>query len=495
MKSMLQSYDEKFTAGLGEVRSEIRELRGEIRVGSSHSVQEPPELDDYVKEEPRAVTPQPIAEVDESMSSSPGDAMANGAPDPYSAAKRMRLLENEDENEEPPGDPVQPQPPPFPHNHTTPAGRLLMWPAVRKIVKPLLDRERVKYIEIYPQRYEEDRGELPLFGRGEGSTSRTAERDSTFDSTDVADDASVGDHASPSGGTEWGSIGGLSPPGSFPADLRAQTRSDGTFLDFESSKVWGYVSAYKQYIQNMHPLIPPEDLDAMISTFLGEVGEAANPVKKQRVAKFTNYQEGQAQPSFDHDKKRKRSPIPNGVEPPPAPKRSKPQRSVKHALVLLVLALGKICQWRDKKLPDPPEKETPNSGSPLVRNGHITSPNHGSPPSSALSQSPGQAGLPSPKDHERPGPSRRSSVQASGMQAPTSAASPAPPKKNYEIIPGLEYFAFATDILGNHFGSYKLNYIHAHILACLYYGQLGRVIPSFRHIRFACSGIIDKIQP
>jgi hypothetical protein len=86
-------------------------------------------------------------------------------------------------------------------------------------------------------------------------------------------------------------------------------------------------------------------------------------------------------------------------------------------------------------------------------------------------------------------------VQASGVQAPTSAASPAPPKKNYEIIPGLEYFAYATDILGNHLGSYKLNYIQAHILACLYYGQLGRVIPSFRHIRFACSAIIDKLQP
>ncbi|KAH8761579.1 hypothetical protein F5883DRAFT_678219, partial [Diaporthe sp. PMI_573] len=127
--------------------------------------------------------------------------------------------------------------------------------------------------------------------------------------------------------------------------------------------------------------------------------------------------------------------------------------------------------------------------------GNITSPNRGSPPSRALSESPGQAELPLPKDQERPGASRRSSAQASGMQAPTSVASSVPPKKNYEIIPGLEYFAYATDILGNHFGSYKLNYIQAHILACLYYGQLGRLISSFRHIRFACSAIIDKLQP
>lgn len=91
--------------------------------------------------------------------------------------------------------------------------------------------------------------------------------------------------------------------------------------------------------------------------------------------------------------------------------------------------------------------------------------------------------------------SRRSSVQASGLHGPTSAASPAPPKKNYEVIPGLEYFGFATDILGNQFGSYKLNYIQAQILACLYYAQLGRVVPSFRHIRFACQAVVDKLQP
>jgi hypothetical protein len=267
-------------------------------------------------------------------------------------------------------------------------------------------------------------------------------------------------------------------------------------LDFDQAKAQAYVNAYKKHIQNMHPLIPPSDLNAMIYTFLDETSSNQDGTgKHKQVAAITNHQQRPAQSSFEHDKKRKRSPMPNNVEPGPAPKRPKPQRSVQHALVLLVLALGKICMWRDRKLPDPPEKEVPNSGSTLVRNGNITSPNHGSPPSRALSESPGQAELPSPKDQERPGASPRSSAQASGMKAPTSVASSVPPKKNYEIIPGLEYFAYATDILGNHFGSYNLNYIHAHILACLYYGQLGRVVPSFRHIRFACSAIIDKLQP
>ncbi|KAK7746512.1 hypothetical protein SLS53_002471 [Cytospora paraplurivora] len=485
MQQFDQKWDTRFEQSQSAIHADIHELRSELR-GRSARTQGPRGSLSLVKDENGATSPHATAEFDETLSSSASDGAANGGPDPQSAAKRMRILENEEENEEPPGKPVQPQPPPFPHDHTTPAGRLLTWPSIRAIVKPLLDAEGIKYIDNYPQRLEESRGQLPLFGRGEGSHARAVERDVTFDYVDMADDVSIGDHPSPSGGTDWGPIGGLSPPGGIPNDLRAQvTRTDGA-LDFDVQKVWGYVEAYKTHIQNMHPLVPPDDLSALVATFLEEVGAK----KQQRnVAKFISQQDAHVQPSLDHERKRKRSPAPNGVESAPPPKRLKPQRSVNHALVLLVLALGKICQWRDRKLPDVPEREFANSGSPLIRNGHVTSPNQGSPPSS-LSQSPGMAALASPKDHERTAASRRSS-----MQAPTSAASPAPPKKNYEIIPGLEYFAYATDILGNQFGSYRLTYIQAHILACLYYGQLGRVIASFRHIRFACQAIIDKLQP
>lgn len=83
------------------------------------------------------------------------------------------------------------------------------------------------------------------------------------------------------------------------------------------------------------------------------------------------------------------------------------------------------------------------------------------------------------------------------MEAPTSAASPVPPKKNLnlDVIPGLDYFAYATDILGNQMDGTKIDHIHAHILACLYYGQLGRVVASFHHIRQASHLVIDKLLP
>lgn len=492
---MLQTDRREILAEIVGLKSELRELRSDRKLDSSHSSLQGG-AGDFMKKLPRAGSPAQLADADESVSSiSPADAPTNGIPDPEAAARRMRLLENEEETEEPPGETIRPQEAPFPHDHTTPAGRLLRWPSIRDLVRPLLMAEGVEWIDSYPQRWEESRGQLPLFGRGEASVTRPVERDAMYDYVDIADDNSqVGDHQSPSGVTDWGPIGGMASPGGgvMPADMRSNvSRADGA-LDFDEKRVWHYVAVYKNHIQNMHPLIPPADLDAMVVSFLEEVGARKSTAR----AKFASQQEGPMQSTLEYDRKRKRSPGPNGAEPGPPAKKLKPQRSVKHALVLVVLALGKICNWRDRKLPEAVEKEpAANHNSPVVRNGHVTSPTHGSPPSSAVSQSPGQVGLPSPKDMDRAGASRRSSMQASNMQAPTSAASPAPTKKNYEVIPGLEYFAYATDILGNQFGGYKLSHVQAHILVSLYYAQLGRVIPSFRHIRFACQAIVDKLQP
>lgn len=494
---MLQSERREIVSEVvGLMKAEIRDLKTDNRVGSAHSSRDPGS-NGFGGALPRATSPAQIGDSTETVTSSPGAPPPSFIPDPESAAMRMRQLENEEETEEPPGEPVRPQEAPFPHDHTTPAGRLLRWPSIRDLVRPLLQAEGVQWIDNYPQRFEESRGQLPLFGRGEASVTRT-ERDNFSEYVDIADDTSqAGDHQSPSAGTDWGPIGGMSPPGGgLPADIRNHPSRNDSALDFEDAKVWRYVRNYETHIQNMHPLIPPQDLQAMVVTFLKEVGAQ----KARTQAKFISQPDGGY---LDNDRKRKRtSPVPNGVEPGPQPKKQKPQRSIKHALVLLVLALGKICGVRDRKLPEAPEKEKekdkenmPTHPSPVVRNGQVTSPTHGSPPSSAISQSPGQAGLPSPRDMERSTASRRSSVQASGLHGPTSAASPAVQKKNYEVIPGLEYFAYATDILGNQFGGYKLSHIQAHILACLYYGQLGRVVPSFRHIRFACQIIVDKLQP
>ncbi|KAM0361002.1 hypothetical protein ACHAPK_011813, partial [Fusarium culmorum] len=183
---------------------------------------------------------------------------------------------------------------------------------------------------------------------------------------------------------------------------------------------------------------------------------------------------------------------PDGSEPAtPAPQRAgRPDRSIHSALVLTVLALGKVCLHRDN-VPDIFHSTEPTlpHGSPAIRNGAIPpSPNQGSPP--GYSSHPHSSGLPSPKEPERNIHSRRSSIR--GVDRFRSGYSL---KKNYEVIPGLEYFAYATDILGNHLGAYNMKNVYANIFAGLYHGQLGRPMESFAFIHKASHKLQVIMRP
>jgi hypothetical protein len=82
------------------------------------------------------------------------------------------------------------------------------------------------------------------------------------------------------------------------------------------------------------------------------------------------------------------------------------------------------------------------------------------------------SGLPSPQESNR-NPLRRQSTE-SYVTPRTILLS-----RNLDVIPGLAYAAFATDILGNEIGENTLHHVHANILASLYFGQLAR--PSYSH--------------
>ena len=461
-------------------------------INPSLAIDAPPPSNEIHRSYAEVVSPVP-AEGEDAFSSSPGDVTTVAEPpiDPNEAAQTMRQMAMDEDVDMAPGQPVPPGKPAMPADHTTPAGFLLTWPSIREMLDPHLQAENIKYVEDYPRRLELKRGQLSLFGRGEGHDMRPIDRDGNTDQGDIPDDVSVSDYpSSPSQTTDWGSIGGMTPPG-MPTEFKHTVlKSDGN-LDFDESKVWKYLTNYEQHIQNMHPIFIPKELRAMVRTFLDNIA-ASRPAKPAPVAKFA---QAEPSPPIDNERKRKRSPGPEGSgQLPPHGRRGKPQRSIQTALVLLVLALGKICGVRDRRLPDVGEPDIPaTQGSPVVRNGHASSPNQTSPPSGSLSHS---SGLPSPKEHDRMLPSRRSSFQgnASSSYAPTSAVSPSPTRKNYESIPGLEYFAFATDILGNQFGGTTLMHVHAHILACLYYGQLGRVVASYQHIKHASSTLMINIS-
>lgn len=82
--------------------------------------------------------------------------------------------------------------------------------------------------------------------------------------------------------------------------------------------------------------------------------------------------------------------------------------------------------------------------------------------------------------------SRRASFQGS---------KPSQMRRNYESIPGLEYFAIATDIIGNQLGGNTLNHVYSSIFAGLYHGQLGRVIESHAYIAHGCTVLMNILRP
>lgn len=402
----------------------------------------------------------------------------------YQARTTLRELAKDEEMEDhPPGPPVAPGQPAIPLNHTTLASMLLKWRPIKLLVQTHLDREGIKYEDEFPIRQEERRGLLRLFGRGEGRDSGLGDRETNTDQgvlLEGYDDRS--DTGAPSPAEYWGTIGGSSPPNT--SESKGGHRYG---MELKEEKIWEYVRSYQENIQNMHPLIIPRELDAMVRLFIENVQPSKAKSSKgattsAAVAKWTN-------PSVfaDTGVKRKRSPTTEGSDTTPSTSTTSDrpvfQRSIQNALVLLVLALGKICLERGK-IAEVVAVGEPNLGSPQARNGVPQSPLQGSPPSSAFN--PHSSRVASPRDNTTA--SRRASFQ--GGWVPFK-----PVPRNMDVIPGLDYFAVATDILGGQLGGATLRHVYAYILAGLYHGQLGRVMESYAYIKQAGYSLQIKMRP
>ncbi|KPA36251.1 hypothetical protein FLAG1_10993, partial [Fusarium langsethiae] len=255
----------------------------------------------------------------------------------------------EDQMEVEPGPLVSPGEPAIPINHMTLAGLLLEWPSIRELTKHHVEREGVRFISEYPISQEQNRGVLMVYGQGEdGHPSRQVREPTDHGHLDMADDSS--DTASPSPAADWGQLGGLSPPDQV--EYKGGVLVDGN-PDFSEPKVGEYVESFKKNILNMHPIIEPKLLDNWVRHFLDNLPASQPRPAKPQTSKPTFAVGGGSQTEEVAGSKRKRSPGPDGSEPPPpAPSRTgRPDRSIHTALVLTVLALGSVCLHRDN-IPD-----------------------------------------------------------------------------------------------------------------------------------------------
>ena len=378
----------------------------------------------------------------------------------------------------------------FSVEHTTAAHRLLRWPAIKALLKPWS-----YFSDDYVMEMEENRGVLRVYGKGRGRDYGDGGQPGPFspssNSPNVRGDElhEAQNPASPPEGL-WGasfnspqmtefrnptheSIGGLNP--------------DGT-LKIDPPTLYRLLASYMKNIHIMHPFMDKARLARMVERFAKRYNPSdMNVIKSPFILPaVTLAHDSRREPSIHFHKiaKRKHSDASfhsfnselGSMSDRPALKPAL-EHSISTAIILLVMALGQICEHQTA-LPGPVQddiKETPNQRP----SSYSPTPLHtDSPPPLSIRQSPTSS------SHSTTNTSAPSPM--SGLSRRSSTEEPPSGIRNVDVIPGLAYFARATDILGNLSGANDLAHVQANLLAGLFTGQLASVFESWSWIYSAC---------
>ena len=337
----------------------------------------------------------------------------------------------------------------MPAKHTTAAQYLLLWPSIEPLIPKGLNQS-------YVMEAETGRGLLRLYGCGEGEDKGDGHEGAPSPAQSSSSEGRRMDEETTSSSPHgvWGSgllhvpvahqnqaardhPGGLSPTGGLMLDSEAVDRYFQSFMD-------------NMYI--LHPFLEPKVVRTMVHAFKRKYSWDYRA--KQEVAAIGNKRKREMtdSPTPMEDYSRSQNRGYNAAHIPPI------EHSVANAIVLLVLALGKVTAHRDP-LPGP-------ASTASIRT---------STPASAM-----YSDLPMPAS--APNSPFNNQVILNG----TVASQASPQGKNMDVIPGLAYFNVAADILGELPGGSDVSHIQAYLLAGLYLGQLARIIPSHFYINKAC---------
>ncbi|KAH0563167.1 hypothetical protein GP486_002264 [Trichoglossum hirsutum] len=356
----------------------------------------------------------------------------------------------------------------IPMEHTTAAHKLLRWPSIKAFISKITDNED------YVMEAEEDRGLLRVYGRGEGND--------PVDGGGVGESSEAGspdtDDVNPASSESlWGTgltlgdnvevrrkdahrVGGLNADGSLQLDL---------------PRLNHLVNSYFQNIHILHPFLDKERIAGLVSAFAAKVNSTSNNTAAAPAGTPFAVSSMQNPPVKAPKRKRSTTTLMGSNS---TTSRTPLERSISTVLVLLVLALGKICDhrtWVPGPAPDN-KKSSPRS---------MMSPSKADPPPSARPLRPHpQTTRPYHRPSKVPGCqiSCRTSIEGHPQfKKPLDSRNVEP--RNVDVVPGL---ALATEILGPLMGGNDLPHVQAGLLAGLYCGQLGRVLDSWKWINRAC---------
>lgn len=479
---MTQQIEERMAQMQAEQMAQIRKLLGQ-QAGSPAAVETPSKDTSIPKAPPshESSVERPVANVVETLSTpSQSDIKDDGTPTAMPALPKTEMpgadmsddsmIKDEDDGELS-----------IPVEHTTAAHKLLLWPSIRRLLAPK------EIDEDYVMRLEEERGLIRVYGRGEGDDRSDYERA-------AASSPSTTNSSSPNWEDDYHTQG-ASPNGPWGTGLPAHTgttshRPGGNVggldengqLNTDPDVVRRLHRSYMQHIHILHPFLDESNLERKIERFI----RIYSPPKKNVAGPFMppgNPGDGPGDGPRGAKRKRSlealhvglydmsRSPGSNSERPGPR----RIERSIENAIILLVLALGAICEWRDRPLPGPVKDYPPGRGPSSSALQSVLSPavsDSGMQTSGAFCSPPNNS-FPSPDAGEARKPTPGRSAFAAG-QEPSEFAHP----RNMDVIPGLAYYAYATDILGNLQGGNGLYHVQAALLAGLYAGQLAHPFQS-----------------
>lgn len=386
--------------------------------------------------------------------------------------------------------------------HATAAHRLLQWPSIDKIVHGSNYIRKFSIGPDYVMFMEQEKGVLRLYGRGQGREPNTDAYGSppgaippggnspSGSASNRSDDPPSPASTQPDG--LWGS-------GSVPAtnDEKQMVGNAGgltseNLLDIHPRTMRRLLNSYLEHFHILHPFLERARLTRMFERFSMRYNKAeqtltktlfAGPVSNlaldalkdgyggaQRTGK-RKHSSGQYSTASD----------PNSLPPQPGPD-IRLEHNMSTAIVLLVMALGRIAEWKDP-LPGPVKTDASDASD-------ASRPLYSPTRMQATSRSPPAGMEQSPNSSTYAGTNPSIPSLLSGPRTQTSSprltADDACGPRNVDVIPGLAYYAKATDILGNLFGLNDLTQVQAHLLAGLFAGQLARTFESWSWIHSAC---------
>lgn len=383
--------------------------------------------------------------------------------------------------------------------HSTAAHRLLRWPSISALVKQSKPVRQVR--EDYVMEHEELKGVLRVYGRGEGkdyldggqpgaaspATSSTSGR-----SEETAEARSP---ASPPEGL-WGTD--LDSPTNLESRITSSIGGLGpgkNHLKLDPKTLRQLLQSYLDNIHILHPFLDKGRLTRMVERF----SLRYNPFEQSLTKMLFS---GPATFSTTFDRPREPSMAPHRVgkrklsdghsrnfiqEPGTVPHQPSPtitpEKSPANAIVLLVMALGKICEWKEA-LPGPVSENSGDTPVPL-RTYTSSRAQTDSPPLLSLRHS-STSSLPLGANISAPSPMHGARLINLSPRSSADESSNSTAQRNIDVIPGLAYYAKATDILGNVHGGTELVNVQANLLAGLYAGQLARTFESWGWIHSAC---------